>query len=124
MPNYVHRTTKAYLTSTSPASLPEAEVNYIEDPDLSAVTGFASIYWIITGDVVTLMDQAARDAVDAALLSANRDSTADVLDQVESLDRAFALVILDEINTLRALHSLADRSIAQLKTVLRNKLGS
>ena len=66
MPNWVHRTTKRFTRSVASADLAEPVANYIEDPDLSAVTGFPSKYWIITGDVITLMDQASRDAVDAA----------------------------------------------------------
>jgi hypothetical protein len=46
------------------------------------------------------------------------------MDAVEGYDRAFALVVLDEINTLRAQHSLAARTVTQLKTALRNKLGT
>ena len=68
MANYLHRTTKQYTTSVSPNDLQEPEVNYVVNPDLSAVEGFPSIYWIITGDVVTLMDQAARDTVDADIV--------------------------------------------------------
>ena len=122
MANYLHRTTKQYLTSTSPASLPEPEANYIEDPDLSPVAGFPSIYWIITGDIVSLMDQAARDAVDAANLIASRDALADELDRAETFMRAFALIVMDELNILRGQHGLADRTPAQLKTALRNRL--
>jgi hypothetical protein len=44
MGDYVHRTTKQYLKSVSPNSLPEPLVNYIEDPDLSNVVGVPSIW--------------------------------------------------------------------------------
>jgi len=124
MPNYLHRTTKQFLTSTSPASLTEPEVNYIKDPDLSAIAGFPSRYWTITGDVVSLMSKAERDAVDAAALTARRDSTADQLDFIEEVLRAFALTVLDEINVLRSQHALPARTIAQLKTTVRGKLGT
>ena len=67
MPNYLHRTTKQYQTSVSTADLQEAVANYIQDPDVSAVAGFNTKYWTITGDVVTLMSQVERDAVDAAI---------------------------------------------------------
>jgi hypothetical protein len=64
MSDVVHRTTKQYLKS---ANTPDYPVEtWIINPDLSAVEGFPSKYWIITGDVVTLMSQAERDAVDAA----------------------------------------------------------
>ena len=67
MPNYLHRLTKQFLTSTSPADLVEPAANYIMDPDMSAVAGQPSIYWIITGDVVTLQDAAAMAATDAVV---------------------------------------------------------
>ncbi len=40
----------------------------------------------------------------------------------ELLFRAFALVVLDEINVLRAQHSLAARTIQQLKAATLNKI--
>jgi hypothetical protein len=101
-----------------------SNTNWIFKPDLSAVTGFPPKYWIIAGDVVTLMDSAARDAVDAALLNATRDAIVANLDQVENIMRAFMLVVMDEINVLRGNHSLSDRTAAQLKTAIRNKLGT
>ena len=122
MPNFLHRTTKVYGTSVSYADLAEPLANYIEAPDLSAVAGEPTKYWIITGDVITLMSQAEQDAVDAAELVASRDALADEIDRNESYTRAFALVVLDEINTLRAAHGLNDRTPAQLKTALRNKM--
>jgi len=91
---------------------------------MSAITGQPSKYWVITGDVITLMSQTERDAVDVAELNARRGDVSDELDQVEQITRAFALVVLDEINVLRAQHSLTARTISQLKTAVKNKLGS
>jgi len=124
MSDFLHRTTKQYLPSTSAASLPEPVANYIEHPDLSAVAGQPSQYWTINGDVVSLMPQAERDAVDAQVLSDQRDAMANELDRVEDVMRAFALVVLDEINALRTLHGLPARTIAQLKNGVRGKLDS
>lgn len=118
MGRWVHRTSKQLLDSVSPASLPEPQVNYISEPDLSAVAGFPEKYWIITGDVISLMSQAERDAVDAALEGAQLDSIADELTNM----RAFAEVVLDEINDLRGEHSLQPRTLAQLRNAVRSKL--
>lgn len=60
----LNRTTKQYLRSANTPDYPAAD--WIINPDISAVNGWPTKYWIITGDVITLMDQAARDAVDAA----------------------------------------------------------
>ena len=122
MPDFLHRTTKQYSTSVSYSDLAEPLANYIEGPDLSAVVGFSSIYWILTGDVVTLANLAARDVIDAAILVAARDALADEIDQVESYSRAFALIVMDELNVLRAQHGLADRTPAQLKSAIRARL--
>ncbi len=120
MANVLNRTTKQYLRSVNDPDYPTA--TWIHNPDLSAVTGFDAKYWIITGDVVTLMDQAARDAVDAAELETAKDLISDQLDAAMTITRAFAEVILDEINVLRGQHSLSARTLAQLKTAVRDKL--
>ena len=122
MGRWVHRTTKQLLESVSPASLSEPVANYISEPDLSAVSGFVSKYWTITGDVISLLDQAARDAVDAAEDTAQLDEIADELTQTRTITRAFAEVVLDEINLLRAQHSLPARTLTQLRNAVRSKL--
>ncbi len=146
MANVLNRSTKEFIVSANTVNYPVA--NWIHDPDMSAVDGFPSRYWTITGDTVSLMSQAERDAVDAALLVANRNVLADEIDQVESFMRAFALVLLDEFNDVSAtLNSLltaidnannlaslktdvaaiADRPIRtaqQLKTAVRNRMDS
>lgn len=125
MPNYLHRTTKQYLQSISPNDLPEPEANYIYMPDLSAVQGVPSKYWVITGDVVSEMTQPEKDAVDAALLDAQRDAEmAAQLDNLESVMRQVVILMVDEINILRQQHALADRTLAQVRNQLRNNMGS
>jgi len=124
MPLWLHRTDISILRSVPEADLPEPVGNYIEEPDLAAVTGWPTKYWIITGDVVTLMDQAARDVVDAAELEASRDSEAAQLDNVEAVLRAFMLIVLDEINILRGQHSLPNRTVQQLRAAIRARLGT
>jgi len=147
MPRWLHRSTKRELRSIASADLPEPQSNYIEAPDLSAVAGFDRKYWTITGDLVTLMTPAERALVDAADLAASRDSLSGRIDQNESYDKAFALLVLGEfnhlngrvnaildaisaatnLNTLQTAIALInsradDRALADLKTALRNKL--
>ena len=43
-------------------------------------------------------------------------------DEERRLLRAFAELVMDELNTLRALHSLAPRTFAQLRTAIKNKV--
>lgn len=80
--NVLHRTTLQYQASVSPNSLSEQLSNYIQNPDMSAVAGYSYIYWILTGDVVTLMDQSTRDALDATILSDSKDSQAGNIDPI------------------------------------------
>lgn len=125
MPNYLHRTTKQYLPSTSPNNLPEPRENYIRDPDLSGVVGVSSTYWTITGDVVSEMSPAEKSAVDQALLDNSRDAKIQsVVDDIESDMRQVVKMIIAELNILRQSHGLPDRTLAQVRTQLRNGYGS
>lgn len=123
MPDYIHRTTLQQLYSIAPANLPEPESNYIREPDYSQVEGWPKYYWIINGDLVELADQSTRDAIDAQRLADKRDQISDQIDRAETILRAFAEVVLDEINLLRAEHpGFQPRTLSQLKTAIRNKL--
>lgn len=103
MPKWLHRTDIKILNSVPSADLPEPVANYIEEPDLSAVTGQPNKYWIITGDIVTLMDQAAMDVVDAAIeaaaLQALRDEAISRID-LDITTRETVEALLFEINKL------------------------
>ena len=138
MGNYLHRTTKQYLRSWSPNDLPEPLSNYIEEPDLSAVAGVPTKYWIITDDVITEMSQPEKDAIDAQDLSDARDAAMQAeIDNIESVMRQLTKMMVDEINILRQQFNtttgesgqltdtaFADRTMAQVQTQLRNDLGT
>lgn len=66
MPLWVNRNTFRVLPSVAEADLPEPVGNYVREPDLSAVNGQPTIYWILTGDIFTLMNGAEQDVADAA----------------------------------------------------------
>jgi hypothetical protein len=138
MGNYLHRTTKQYLRSWSPNELSEPIINYIVEPDLSNVIGVPAIYWVITGDTITEMSQVDKDNVDAIILSNSRDSELQAeIDRLESVNRQFVKLMVDEINILRQQFNattaesgqltdtaLADRTLDQVRTQIRNSLGS
>jgi len=123
MANVLHRTTKQYLQSLNTPDYPV--LDWIINPDLSSVGIFQSRYWIITGDVVTLMDQAGRDVVDADILAegeiASKIATKATYMAQRDL-KALALIIMDELNILRAFHSLSDRTPSQIKAAYDNKV--
>jgi len=99
--------------------------DWIWNPNLSAVTGQPSKYWTITGDVVSLMSQAERDAVDASAETAQRDER--ILREIDSLEstmRQLVKLMVSELNILRALHSLPDRTLAQVRNQLRSGYGN
>jgi hypothetical protein len=64
----LNRTTKEFRPRANTPDFPSAQ--WIINPDLSAVAGFPAKYWKITGDVVSLMTPAERDAQDDADLVA------------------------------------------------------
>jgi len=112
--NVLNRTTRQYLASVNTPDFPVEQ--WIHGPDMTAVAGWPSRYWTITGDVVSLMSQAERDAVDAAALGAQRDGAVAQLDQTEDVLRALVLILLDELNTLRAQATHPITSITRAST--------
>lgn len=107
--------------------------------DLAAVEGVVPFkYWKHdTGAIVsmTAAEITAQDAADAAAeaqrvlddLAAIRAGAAAGLDgfaEVPLALRAFADVVREEINILRALHTLTPRTLSQLKTAITNKVNS
>ena len=70
------------------------------------------------GAEVVVRDQAELDAIEAFKVGAADDAYI----QSERRD-AFLSLLLDEINTLRQQHSLPDRTVNQVRTAFKNKLG-
>ena len=131
--NWINRTTKAYLQHTSAwdmnskygrsdFNLFQSNDEWIYEPDMSAVIDQPNKYWVIIGDSVHLMDPVARAVVDETELEAEMDALADELTRTRSLMKAFAEVVLEQINTLRAEHGLSQATLAQLKAAVRSKL--
>lgn len=143
MADVLNRTTKQYLRSVNEPDYPQ--VDWIWSPDVSALAGVPTKYWNISGDLVTEMTQAEKDAVDAAEQSARvaaiKTEVKARFDQSENSDKAIILMMIDEINILRsALHQLktelkpaalnnpltyntgTERTPAQARTAFQNKV--
>jgi hypothetical protein len=74
---------------------------------------------IAEGDLQAFFD--GKESNLFALAQATGIETIEIYDRIRIL-RAFALVVLDEINILRAQHSLSARTAEQLRTAIKNKL--
>lgn len=145
MANVVSRTSPyKYLRSVNEPDYPETD--WIWNPDLSAVEGFPPKYWAVSGDAVSLLSQAERDAIDAAEQSDRLDAIANELTQAQSVLRAITEVLVDEFNrhaektnaildaidnannlaslqtAIRAIADHPSRSLADLRNAARNKL--
>lgn len=116
MPTWAHRTTFQVRSSVAEADLAEPVANYVLEPDLSAVSGQPAYYWILTGDIFTLMDAAAMAAVDVAREAERLDfvKTRDK-DRVDTevLIAALMKLVHDEINILRAQFNTTTAEVAQ-----------
>ena len=113
MGDFLHRTTKQYLKSVSPQSLPEPIGNYIERP---VVPDAPSKYWTITGDTVSLMSRAEQDAVDAAAEKARLDSA-----ESEAIT-PMTEVLLSKLNALETRAGVRETTVTDLKAAVRGKL--
>lgn len=152
MANVIHRTTLQFLRSVNEPDYPEP--TWKHNPDMSAVAGVAEKYWKAPPDWnapsagPVEQDAGEKAATDAALLTAGRDSETATFDDLESYLRAIVLVLVDELNdhstaingildAIDNANNLADmksavaliadvpqRTPAQARTAIRNKLGS
>ena len=128
MGDWVDPTTKAPLRSDV--------VAYV---DLSSLDGTVPRkYWKHDAGSIIEMTAGEKSAQDTADAAAEAQRAADESDSIRAgaaggLDgfgenaltlRAFADIIRDEINTLRALHSLPDRTLPQLRTAITNRVNS
>jgi hypothetical protein len=116
------------------ANTPEysSRSDVLVNPDISALQGIIPRrYWKRVLDTVVEYTQAEKDAQDAAEAAAEVAAVrAGAKNQHVGFSglpvylRAFADVVREEINILRALHSLQDRTLAQLKTAIENRIDS
>jgi len=114
--------------------------------DLWSVIPLRYRKWVT--DHVEEMTQPEKDAVDFALLEATRDEIVQQLDQQEDILRAFAGLLVDELNAHTAringiltaidngaslsaiktavgtIQDLPTRDLAQLRQAIRNKIGA
>lgn len=93
------------------------------------VDSVPSKYWKIVGNDISEMTAPEKAVVDAAEQSADetaqKENAKDGYNTTQAemrLLRAIVEVLLDELNTLRTLHSLSDRTMAQARKAIRNKI--
>lgn len=115
MPNYLHRTTKTQLVSVAEADLPNPVGEYILDPVLPDAP---AKYWIVSGDSVTLMDQVARDVVDAAEKAIQETA------EIDSYDNPLVQVLLTSINALETKAGISPTTMDAAKAEAKAKLGN
>jgi len=99
--------------------------HFWHDPDLSAVADVDPIYWKETSGVFSAMTLTEKGVKDAEIVAANADRdrrTAKYRIDDERVLRAFAEVVLDEINILRGQHGLTARTLSQLVTAIKGKI--
>ena len=123
MSTVVNRTTLGPIFNVSLTKYGIA--NFWHDPDLSAVINIIPIYWKEVGGVFSEMSEAEKAIKDAeigvAKLAQDRLVARGDIDNSRIL-RAFAKVVMDEINILRAEHALSARTLSQLITAIKNKI--
>lgn len=135
---WVNRTTRQFLSQISSGGMesrfpseifhnvlgPISNANWIHAPDLSSVADVPNRYWIITGTNITEMSASEKAVVDTAALSSFRDSLVSEIDESEGTLRQIVKMLVDELNILRALHGLPNRTLEQVRNKLRNGYGS
>lgn len=128
MADVIHRTTLEFRPSVNTLEFPEP--TWKHNPSMSAVASVPSRYWKAPADWNPVgagpveMTPGEKATVDANALTARRDAEVAPLDNVETLLRAFMLIVLDEFNLhstrLNALLTAIDNnsSLANIKTAV------
>lgn len=114
-----------------------SRTDVVINPDLSLLEGVVPRkFWKHEAGAIVEWTQAEKDAKAAADAAAQAAAAAQRLIDIRAeaaagldnfevtplLLRAFADIIKDEINILRALHALPNRTLAQLKTAIANRV--
>lgn len=132
MADVFNRITPQYIQSVHTPDFNPAD--WAINPDVSAAVGQPVRYWFLTGatnaegaEIVDIVDAATQASIDAAIADGRNvaDQTGQKNAYVEQrVLEGMALVLLDEINILRAEHALADRTAAQARTAVNAKIDS
>lgn len=113
-----------FYTSAHTPDFPDTE--WLHNPSsFSALFGAVpSKYWKVVGDDIVEMETAEKQDVDDRLLAAK--TAVERLAAKEELQnrvfRAFATIVLQELNTLRDEHGLTPRTMQQLRAALENEV--
>lgn len=78
MSNVLHRTTLQYLKSVNTPDYDSG--TWVINPDMTPVDGVLTMYWVLTGDVLSEMSQGEKDTVDAARLPAYKAAKVAAID--------------------------------------------
>ena len=123
MSDVFNRTDGRYLKSVHTPDFDVAD--WIINPDLTAVAGQPSRYWIIdppASDTIRLATAGEQTTIDQGIadarLATEKDGSKNNVD-VERVVRALVDLLPSEFNILRSLHSLPDRTPAQVNAALK-----
>jgi acyl-CoA reductase-like NAD-dependent aldehyde dehydrogenase len=127
MASVFNRTTPEYRPSVHTPNFDVAD--WAINPDIVAAAGQPVRYWFLTGatnaegqEIVDIVDAATQTSIDAAIAAtkeaAEKDGAKTQVD-VERVVRALVDLLPSEFNILRALHSLPDRTAAQVNAALK-----
>ena len=149
MASVINSTTLKFLRSVNTPSYPTGD-GWVVNPDMSAVSGVNPKYWKWDAGTTRPIPMTAGEqvALDATAVETARDAVASQFDRQEDILRAVMTAVIGELNAASdAFNSLRDavaaattlgefqtgvaaiparptRTMAQLKTVVRNALGS
>jgi len=99
--------------------------HYWHDPDLTDVIDVNPIYWKEVDGDFSEMDSTEKInkdiEIETAIINSDKHYAKREIDNNDVL-KAFAWVLVNEINTLRAQHGLNPRTLQQLVDAIKNKL--
>jgi hypothetical protein len=116
MATVFNRTTNQLIQSVNTPDYPV--LDWIINPDLSALSNVPQKYWKVVGDAVIEMSAAEKTAVDAALLAVRRDQI-----EAKTTDEVFKAVLAALVKVVNLRLSVGNKiTVAELRTAIRAEI--
>jgi len=116
MATVFNRITKQLITSVN---TPDYSVlDWVVNPDLSALENVPQKYWKVSGDSVIEMTAQEKSAVDAALLTVRRDQI-----EAKTKDEAFKAVLVALVKVVNLRLPVGNKiTVTELRTAIRAEI--
>lgn len=120
--DWLHIPTMRLSFSVREDKLPHPVGEYLKNPDLLAVKGVERYYWKVENNSLMAMSPTERAAIDVQRTTEALDEKVEEYLTGREVTKAFALLLIDEINILREAASMQPRTMQQFVQAMKQRI--